>query len=171
MGAEICYTLNNKINKEIRKNHLIPYHIKKKIRYESNKLYYSDYWGSIFKVISADYDPDGELNSAYIHYDNGYYGCLCVPLGENDYLLERDTKYISKKDIINSGFCYTGAEIRYWFFIKHITKNNPIYRGFWKYIDFSSGHKVCDTSRYFITTNINPENGYYINCKVTKAKG
>lgn len=170
MGDEICYTMNGKVNKEIRRHHLIPYHIKKSIRYEPNKLYYSDYWGDIFKVISVDYGQDGELNNAYIHYNNGYYGCLCSPFSKEDYLFERDTNYLSKKNIINSGLSYTGAEIRYWFFIRHITSSNPIYKGFWKYVDFSSGHKVCDTSRYFINGSINPETGYYTDCRLIKAR-
>jgi hypothetical protein len=157
------------MDKRIRSNHLIPYRVIRETKYEKKCYYYSNYWDSIFKVLSVDYSKSGELISAYIHYENGYYGLLCTELDVNDYKLVKDINNLDKINIINSGVPYYGAEIVYWFFINKIMALDPVYRGFWKFIDNNSRHRISDNTKYYITGDINPKSGNYINCKIKKA--
>jgi hypothetical protein len=169
MNSIIRYTEHKKIDNEFKKYHLIPYRVIRETRYERKGYYYSEYWGSIFKVISVDYDNEtGELQGAYIRYENGYCGMLCTELDINDYRLIKDTKSLHNTNIINSGEPYSGAEIVYWFFINKITGLNPIYRGFWKFVDINSAHRISDTANYIVTAEINPKNGCYVGCKMKR---
>jgi hypothetical protein len=166
---DCCVRYTEKLDDKIRKNHLIPYRVIRETRYEKKCYYYSNYWDSIFKVLSVDYSKSGELLGAYIHYENGYYGSLCTELDINDYKLIKDTNNLDKINIINSGEPYSGAEIVYWFFINKITALNPVYRGFWKFIDVSSPHRISDNVKYYILADISPKTGNYIKCRIKKA--
>lgn len=171
MNDIISYTHNTIIDTEIRKNHLIPHRVTREIPYRKNNIYYSSYWGSIFKVISVEYDSDTkEFLGAYIRYESNYYGMICSELNIDDYELEVDVKKIYKQNIINSNIPYSGAEIRYWFFVNQINGFNPVYRGFWKFIDNTSGHKIVDDNKYIVRADINPKTGNYINCIMKRVK-
>lgn len=168
MTKDIMY-VNEKIDSTIRFKHYIPYRVDRSVRYKSNKMYYCDYWGQFFKVISARYDKYNILIDAYIRWDDGNYGLICTNLDIEDYLVEKDTTDLYKVNIINNKNSYTGAEIVYWFFMNNISQIDKKYSGFWKFVDRSSSLKILDNTRYFLTANVSPE-GYYINCKVHRDK-
>lgn len=171
MNDVISYTFNDAIDKEIRKYHLIPHRVTRETLYKKNHIYYSSYWGAIFKVLSVEYDEKtNEFFGAYIRYESNYYGMICSELNIDDYELEIDHKKLYKENIVNSNIPYSGAEIRYWFFVNNINGFNPVYRGFWKFVDNTSGHKISDENKYIVCADINPKTGNYINCMMKRVK-
>ena len=169
MNRSICYTMSNKIENRIRSKHLIPYHVNPSIKYEVGNVYYSDYWGDTFKVLSVHYDRYNILQNAYIKWYDGNYGLICTDLDVSDYLFTKDTNNVYNTDIINAGRSFTGAEIIYWFYMNNITSMDAKYFGFWKYIDSSSSLRISDTARYFIVGVLLPTD-IYVNCKLIRYK-
>lgn len=171
MNDIISYTFNESIDSEIRKNHLIPYRVTRTTPYRKGGIYYSSYWGAIFRVLSVEYDDKTkEFLGAYIRYESNYYGMICSELSIDDYELDFDYKKLYKKNIINSNIPCTGAEIRYWFFSNKINGMNPVYRGFWKFIDNTSGHKISDHNKYIVLAKTNPVTGNYVECMMKRVK-
>lgn len=171
MMKEILYSHNEGINNKIRQKHYIPYLITNKgIKYEANRWYYNAYWGQFLKVISVKYDRYNVLQECYIKWEDDLYGLICTDLEiGSDYKIQYDHREIYKEEIINSDKVYTGAEIIYWFFMNNINCFNKKYKGFWRYIDNSSDHRIQDFNKYKITGNID-QKGNYINCKIIRIK-
>lgn len=169
MNKTISISPNVRIEEKIRLKHMIPYRVSPSVKYENGNWYYSDYWRQTFRVIDAKYNRYGVLKDAYIRWDDGNYGLICADLDFTDLKLERDEKEIYKmKDIVNSDQVFTGAEIVYWFFMNNIDCFNRKYKGFWKFVDRFSAHRIADFSKYMITAELN--NGKYVGCKITKQK-
>lgn len=170
MMKEIIYTTNNRINEMIKEKHIIPYVITSKdIKYEANRWYYNAYWGSTLRVISVKYDHNDNLEECYIKWEDGCYGLICTELEIwGDLRLEKDHKNIAESNIINDGKSYTGAEIIYWFFINEINCFNKKYKGFWKFVDGTSDHRISDYAKYRVVAD--EKNGNYINCRIIKIK-
>lgn len=168
MSCIIKYSDRKNIEKDIRKFKLIPFRVSLGTKYEACAMYYTKHWGTIFRVTSVEYDDNGELQGAFINYDTDFCGLLSTELNQGDYRLRKDFHNIYKKNIINSNKIYYGAEIVYWFFMNNITSKNPVYKGFWKFVDDDSRHRIADTTRYKISADIDPKTGYYIHCKIKK---
>ena len=171
MQKEIIFTNNPVMNSRIKQKHLIPFHIDNRdVRYETNRTYYSGYWGECFKVLSVKYSNDGILEECYVCWENERYGMICSDLDViEDLRLEKDYKEIYKRDIINSDKYYYGAEIIYWFYINGINSLNPKYKNFWIFIDNTSEHRIHDNCKYKLVAK-EDKNGNYIGCKMYKKK-
>ena len=162
--------LNNLHDNIIKKKHFIPYSISTTdTKFIEGKYYYISYYGKYFKVISVEYDENGIFDSAYVKWEDGYYGMYCTKLDINrDYILEVDTDEIYKEScIINNKKIYTGAEIKYWFFINDITAMNTIYTEFWKYVDSRSLAYIIDTNKYKLVAKVNTK-GEYEDAKIIR---
>lgn len=169
MIPKIIYTGISRIDEKFRIRHFIPYHISRHQRYEINRIYYNNYWSSYFKVIDVEYNKNGFLDDAYVKWEDGCYGLICTELQMDDYLLSYDSKKIYNiKEIINNGRSYTGAEIRYWFFINKITVLDEKYQGFWRYLDNNSGYCIQDNTRYRLFADLN--NNTYERCRIVRLK-
>ena len=172
MYSEISYTASKQIDEKIKNKHYIPYRINSpQQKYRVHNLYYNAYWGSFFKVLEVNYDKYGCLEDCTIRWDDGNYGLICTNLDVNaDFNLKCDRNNLHELyDIVNSEEIYTGAEIVYWFFVHNITCFNNKYKGFWKFVDSSSAHRISDYSRYIIIGDLQ-EDGTYTNCKIVKVK-
>ena len=170
MNKEIYYTSNDRVNKRIRKEFLIPYRISSPdYRLKTNKSYYCNHWNQCFTVISKEFSDEKEFLGYYIQWEDGKYGFYSsAPEIYMDLILEEDINNITNtKNIINNNIAYTGAEIIYWFFIHNINAFNKKYRGFWKYVDTYSKFRLSDNSKYKLYGKI--VNGVYDNCKIVKA--
>jgi hypothetical protein len=107
------------------------------------------------------------LEYAITKSDEGYSSYISTPLSQyEDYIIDHDINNIAEQDIINTEKSYTGAEIRYWFFINNITCFDPKYRYFWAYVDTYSNNRVSDKQKYFLYAAI--RNGVYTHCRVVK---
>ena len=170
MIKSIIYTTSDITNNKIRRRNLIPYRItSKNIKYETNRWYYNAYWNQIMKVTSVKYNDNGELEQCFVMWEDDLFGMICTDLDVNyDYKLEYDRKKIYKQDIINSTQVFTGAEIIYWFFINGITYDNKKYKGFWKYVDLFSDHRLSDYNKYVISATYLEDKDIYVNCKVKR---
>ena len=160
---------DKKIEELIRKKHVIPYSLTIRDRYEKGKYYYSEFYRKTFRVLFVKYYNSGELEGAEVKDDNGLYSYICTDIDPGyDYRLEKDFGEIYKiEDIVNSGKVFTGAEIKYWFFIKGITCFNKKYKGFWQYVDTYSILQISDRLNYVITADLTFTGKYY-NCKITR---
>jgi len=170
MNKDIYYTTNDKVNKRIRKEHLIPYRISSpEYRLKINKNYFCSFWNQCFKVISKEFSDDNEFIGYYIQWEDGKYGFYnSSPEIYRDLILEQDINNITNtNNIINNDIAYTGAEIVYWFYIHNINMFNKKYRGFWKFVDNYSRLRLADNSYYKLYGKIT--NGVYNSCRIIKA--
>lgn len=170
MASQVIYAAEKYLKSKITLRHYIPYRVSRNSKYESNRTYFSGYWSQAFRVINVKYDEHGLLENANIRWDDGCYGLICTDLSTEDYRLRPDKKGIyKKKDIVNDGKSYTGAEIAYWFYVHNIDQFNHKYKGFWKWIDLYSEERLHDENRYKLFGRENNQ-GEYTNCRITRIK-
>ena len=161
---------NKKLEELVIRKHLVPYSLNRRDRYEKGKYYYSEFLGMTFKVLFVKYYDSGELEGAEVRYENGLQAYICTDIDPGyDYRLEKDYRAIYKDNIVNDGKVYTGAEIRYWFFINGIDCFNGIYKGFWNLIDTYSTRKITDSTKYIICADPTVTGKYY-NCRIIKVE-
>lgn len=163
MLSQISYSIDGRLEKQIRQKKIIPYMIFPNEKYKINKWYYSYYYDNVFKVEEVEYNEDGSLNSAYIKTDENTYSYITTDLDLEDYSVYKDRREIYKMNIINNSESFTGAEIVYWFFINNITSFDKKYHGFWKYIDRYSKDRINDRDRYYIKAKLIGTR--YVDCK------
>ena len=168
MYKTITYN-NSKLEDLIRKKHIIPYTLTRNDRYEKGKYYFDGFSGKIFKVLFVKYYKTGELEGAEIRYEDNMHAYMCTEIDPGyDFRTEMDFNEIYKKiNIINDGNIYTGAEIKYWFFVRNINCFNRKYKDFWYLVDTYSMDQIADNKNYIITGDINHV-GKYHNCKITE---
>ena len=164
------YDINNKIDMFIKKRHMIPYAIESTdTKLQINKHYYIGFHRMMMTVKNVEYLENGSLDWCYVKWSDGFYGNFCSDLDlYADYIMEYDEDGIYKEvDIVNKDNIYTGAEIKYWFYINDITILNPRYAEFMKYFDPKSPCKINPYLKYRITADVD-EKGNYTNCKIIK---
>jgi hypothetical protein len=167
MRNVIVYSFDNSLEKLIKRKRIIPYQVNPGDRFMKGKWYYDMFFGSLFKVIDVKYKSGNILEYAITKSDEGYSSYISTPLSPyEDYIIDHDINNIAEQDIINTEKSYTGAEIRYWFFINNITCFDPKYRYFWAYVDTYSNNRVSDKQKYFLYAAI--RNGVYTHCRVVK---
>lgn len=165
MNKTITYSnINSQIDERIKKKKVIPYSIYPGEKYIKGKWYYSSYYDMFFRVLDLKYQ-DGELLYAYIQSDNNRYSSIATELCTDDYMISSDRKNIYRSYIFNSNIPYTGAEIRYWFFMHDINSFNPKYAEFWKYVDQYSLERLDERKKYKCYASIDL-NGNLTNCRV-----
>lgn len=172
MASSFIYqSMNKYIDTKLRIRHLIPYRTDRNTTYETNRVYYNNYWGMTFQVLEVDYMKDGSLNQATVRWDDGCYGLICTEISPaEDYIIVKDYKELWKvPDIINTGEAYTGAEIAYWFYINDIDPFTSKYRGFWNWVDCYSKHRIQDKDLYRVYA-VEDKSGAYKRCRIAKAK-
>ena len=111
----------------------------------------------------------GELEGAEIRYEDNMHAYMCTNIDPGyDYRTELDFNEIYKRsNIINDGNIYTGAEIKYWFFMRNINCFNRKYKDYWHWVDSYSMDQIADNKNYIITGDIN-HMGKYHNCNITE---
>ena len=171
MQTQLCYTNNKKLESIIKEKKIIPHRILPGEKLIVGEKYYDGYHDKIFKVISVEYNEDGSLDGAYIKMDDGNYAWISSDLDiANDYYITNDNYSIHSINIINNKHIYSGAEIRYWFFINDITVMNRKYSCFWPYIDPTNPGSIDDSYTYIISADVD-ENGNYIKPRIVHIMG
>ena len=166
MDKNITYSdINTDIDEKIKKKKVIPYSIFPGDRFKKGKWYYSRFYDNFFKILDVKYSENGKLEIAYIITDNNMYSVITTDLCTDDLLLEKDKKNIYKSNIFNTNIPYTGAEIKYWFFVNNIDCFNQKYINFWKFVDRFSEYCLDDKKKYRCYANQDLE-GNLINCRV-----
>jgi hypothetical protein len=165
----IVYSFDNSLEKLIRRKQLIPYQCTPGDRFMRGKWYYDSYYSSLFKVIDVKYKSGNVLDYAITKSDEGYNSYITTPLSSEDFIIDFDKSGLVKENIINSEKSYTGAEIRYWFFMNNIDCFNTKYRYFWTYVDTFSNNRISDKQKYFLYAGM--RNDEYIHCRVIKDTG
>jgi hypothetical protein len=101
-----------------------------------------------------------------VKYPKSLFGEFSFPVNKNTCELYIDKNNISSiSNIINSNISYSGAEIRYWFFIKNIDLSSNAYNGFWSFIDPDSKSLISDDKFYFLKAIY--KDGKYIKCRIS----
>lgn len=157
---------NECLEELIKEKKLIAYELSPNDKLIKNKWYFDSYYQKLIKVINVEY-THGILDHAETKSIEGYKSYITTPLGINDYYIEFDREFLYKKKIININQSFTGAEIRYWFFMNNIDCFNKKYRNFWQYVDTYSSNRLNDKARYFLKAKLN-KHGYYYDCAVIK---
>jgi len=129
----------------------IPYQFSK-IQNNCLKLYrrYYSYEGNIFKVLEIF----NIFNTKYynIKINNSLQAVISCPVYDILYELVPDHKNMINRNIINDDNWYTGAEIKYWFFIhnKNIEQDYPDFK---QYLYIDSKSEINDTGLYKVQYN------------------
>ena len=163
----IVYSYDNSLERLIKRKRIIPYQVNPGDKFIKGKWYYDTYYNSLFKVTEVKYNTGNILDYAITKSDEGYSSYITSPLSPyEDYIIDFDTKDIATMNIINSEKSFTGAEIRYWFFMNDINCFDPKYKYFWTYVDTYSNNKVADKQKYFLYAGL--KNNVYTKCRVIK---
>ena len=148
----------------------IPRHIKFNEHLRLYRRYFVTCFGDDCIKVDEIYDVEG-VEYYFVKYPNSLYGTISFPLDNNyTYELLIDKKDIKNIDnIINTKVSYTGAEIKYWFFIHNIDLSSEKYIGFWSFLNPNSKNVISDDKYYFVKS-IKEENGIYIDCRISLDK-
>ena len=167
MQSRIWYTGSGRLEKMIKEKGVIPHSIFPGEKLIRNHHYYDFMYNKIYRVISAEY-KNGEFEGAYIKNDDNTYAWIVdLPNPSYDYYITYDKLNMWKKEIINTGKSYTGAEIRYWFFRNDIDMFNETYAVFWKYVE-QSGNDAIEDKFFYRLIGKKDENGIYTDCRVER---
>lgn len=123
------------------------------------RKYFSVDRNTIFKVWQM-YEA-GKYKYYSVKYPDHLFGEITFPTGRLFELFSDSNNIKNIKSIINTKISYTGAEIRYWFFINK--KLGRKYKGFIPFIDPNSKSCIMDNKYYFIYSKYNPKTDKYYN--------
>ena len=155
MLTRIMYSMDGKLEQLVRTRKLIPHKILNGERMIKGEFYYSAFYGKTFRVISAEYDKSGTLTGAEVKYNDGNICWICTDLNPGeDYYLTMDKRNIMDMDIVNSRKPFSGAEIRYWFFMNNITVLDSKYACFWPYVEQYNANSIDDKSTYTLSADL-----------------
>lgn len=168
MQSRIWYTDSGRLEKMVKEKNAIPHKIFQGEKLIRNHHYYDFMYNKIYRVISADYNKDGEFEGAYIKNDDGTYAWIAdLPNPFYDYYITFDKIKLWKKEIINTNKAYSGAEIRYWFYRNDVDIFNKQYAVFWKYIS-QSGDDAIDDRFFYTLYGKKNKKGVYTECQVNR---
>ena len=142
-----------KLEEYIKSSRYIP----RKIRKNEHLKIYHRYWLNDYNDAAKVDDIFTENHIEYysIKYNN-MYGCISNPVSVDTYELLYNKNEIEKINIINSSKSYTGAEIKYWFWMNNIDISiNSKYSGFWSFLNQNSSNILIDNKYYFVSYNKN----------------
>ena len=144
-------------------------YIPRLIRFDEHLKMYHRYWrisqSEYFKVYQI-YDVEGDEYYS-VKYMENLTGELSFPIDKNNiYELLYDRRLIGEVPfIINNRISYSGAEIRFWFFIKKIDLDSRRFNGFWSYLDPLSKSAISDDKYYYLFGR--DIDGEFRDCKVS----
>lgn len=119
---------------------------------EHLKLYHK-YWLDNYGAVKVQ-DIFIEKGTEYyiIRYSDRMSSCIPYPAtGIYTFeLLHNSERGMENEDVINSGQYYTGAEIRYWFYINDKIKK---FADIFKYLSYTSDSALIDNKLYKVTYN------------------
>lgn len=143
-------------------------YIPRKIKQDEHLKLYKRYWlvqdDEYLKVDQVYSVEDQEYYS--VKYLNGLYGEISFPLNHNfTYELFCDKKNVTNMEtILNQRYSFTGAEIKFWFFIHNIDLEEEMYNGFISFLDPDSKSLIADDKHYFLKAKL--DEGIYKDCKI-----
>lgn len=155
------------LEEEIINTHYIP----RKFRDNEKLKLYHKYWipefDGVVKVHEIEY-IDG-VPYYFIKFNRNMSANITYPVTFNDmYELLHNYDNIEKENIINSSKSYSGAEIKYWFVANKIDFEDPLYKGFWSFLDDNSMSVVADNKYYFVKYNPNLRQRFKISLDKSK---
>lgn len=113
----------------------------------------------VYKIEDIDYYT--------MKFPESLFGSITFPEEEIIYELLIDKNNLKNINIINTRISYSGAQIRYWFFL-HKDELGYKYKKFWSFIDPNSKSLIIDNKYYFLYANLKDD--IYKNCKVVMDK-
>lgn len=148
----------------------IPRHIKFKEHLRLYRRYWVNYFDDECIKVDQIYEVDG-IEYYSVKCTNCLYETITYPLDCNyTYELMIDKKDIKNiESIINTNISYTGAEIKYWFFMNKIDLSSEKYIGFWSFLNPNSKNLISDDKYYFVKSVLDT-NGNLIKCKISLDK-
>lgn len=148
-------------------NNYIPKRINKNDRLKLYRKYWTSFNDLFFKVMNI-YDVNG-VEYYSVKYKDMLNGEISYPISDdNIYELLIDRKQLDKINIINDNTAYSGADIKYWFFIHNIDLDSPKYKNFAQFIYPNSNSCISDSKYYKLFTNY--INNVYVDCKIKSVK-
>ena len=144
-------------------------YIPRKLKFREHLKLFKRYWlcysDSYLKVDQIYNIENVEYYS--VKFPNSLFGQISYPLDEDStFELMLDSNNVENVDnIINTKVSYSGAEIKFWFFIKNIDMNSEKYCGFWSFIEPNSKSVISDDKYYFLYAFYS--NDIYKKCKVS----
>lgn len=138
--------------------------IPRKIKVNEHLYPYKRYFSINYFKVEESYTILGQ-EYYHVRYCDKLYGQISYPLNhEYTYELTKDKKNLKEiSNLINNKTSYTGAEIKYWFFINGIDLDSDQYNGFLSFLDPHSKSMLSDDKRYFVSGVL--ENGVYKDCR------
>lgn len=131
-----------------------------------HKYWIPDFEGTV-KVNDSDI-IDG-ITYYFIKFGKYMNACISYPLSyDNMYELLHNHDSIENEEIINSSKSYSGAEIKFWFIVKEIDFEDPLYKGFWPFLDDTSKSVVADNKYYFVKYDQNLRQKFKISLDKSK---
>jgi len=168
MQIKLSYTNDGKLEDLIRDKKIIPHKVMPREKFIVGEKYYDGFSRYIYKVLSVEYNEDGTFEGVQIKTDEGNYCWIASELDpSSDYYITYDIYNICNIEIINNKHIYSGAEIRYWFFINNITVMNRKYACFWPYIDPTNPGSIDDAFTYILSASTD-EYGNYIKPRIVR---
>lgn len=148
-----------------------PTHIPYIVSPETKRLklyrkYFSVERNTLFKVWQI-YEVGKELYYS-IKYPDHLFGEITYPKGKLYELFSDSNNIRNTKTIINTKISYTGAEIRYWFFINN--KLGKKYKGFIPFINPNSKSCIMDNKYYFVYSKYDEKTNKYYNIIIIQDK-
>lgn len=155
------------LEEEIINTHYIP----RKFRPNEKLKLYHKYWipefGGTIKVHEIEYISG--VPYYFIKFSKNMSANITYPVMYSEmYELLHNYDNIEKENIINSSKSYSGAEIKFWFIVNKIDFDDPIYRGFWSFLDDTSMSVVADNKYYFVKYNPNLRQKFKISVDKSK---
>ena len=143
------------------------YYIPRQVSQGEHLRQYHRYWLAVseeyIKVKDIYLVKDVEYYT--IKYNKSMFGTLSYPVEEISYELLIDRINLRNiKEIVNTRVSYSGAQIKYWFFIHRDELDYHKYEGFLPFLDSSRESEISDDKFYFLFAK--DCNNIYKNCKI-----
>ena len=149
------------------KQRYIPRKIKPNESLKISHKYWLQDFESIVKVEEIFY-IDNDIYYTIKDCSSGRYAAISISDNSTNYELFIDyDDIIDVPEIVYTDMCYSGAEIKAWFYYN----GKDIYNGFYSYLDFyDDRHCINDTKNYFLYGTIEPGSNKYKDCRISFKK-
>lgn len=145
-------------------------YIPRQLKQDEGLKIYKRYW-SIYESINYKVDQifTDKNNIEYynVKYSGLFFGTITYPVKDTYELMIDKNNIKSLDNIINTNRMYSGAEIKFWFYIKN-NLNSEKFNGFLSFLDPNSKNQISDNKMYYLYAN--EQNGIYKDCKISTYK-